>query len=93
MNLNRPRTLKDDHETPNEMSGTIEDSFSKLKTYGHLKKDYELFCAQGKQKRPARLSQSTIHAPLLEEKDDIPVIEKCILPELHLLQGFVNHLF
>ena len=28
-----------------------------------------------------------------DEHDDMYVIEKCVPPELHLLQGFVNHLF
>ena len=28
-----------------------------------------------------------------DEDDDMYVIQKCVPPELHLLQGFVNHLF
>lgn len=36
---------------------------------------------------------STINPPLLEEDDSTYVIEKCVIPELHLLQGFVNHVF
>ena len=37
-------------------------------------------------------NRSTIHSPLLED-DNVLIIEKCPIPELHVLQGFVNHLF
>ena len=36
---------------------------------------------------------SCVNPPLFEEDDNVFVIEKCIPPELHMLQGFVNHLF
>ena len=35
---------------------------------------------------------STINPPLFIEKDDVYVIQKCVV-ELHILQGYVNHLF
>lgn len=36
---------------------------------------------------------NTINAPLFNEDKDKYVIEKCLIPELHILQGFVNHMF
>lgn len=36
---------------------------------------------------------STISPALFEEEDNTLVIEKCVVPELHNLQGVVNHLF
>ncbi|KAL7297470.1 hypothetical protein TKK_0009840 [Trichogramma kaykai] len=46
----------------------------------------------------AKDCHSTVNHPLFvregDDKDDnMYVIQKCILPELHLLQGFVNYLF
>lgn len=38
-------------------------------------------------------SHNTINPSLFDEADDIYVIQKCVIPELHVLQGFVNHLF
>ena len=31
--------------------------------------------------------------PFLRENDDVYVVEKCVIPELHILQDFVNHIF
>lgn len=64
-----------------------------LKTFGQLKNYYEAFCNAGKDKRLAQDFHSTINAALFEESDELYVLEKCIIPELHILQGFVNHLF
>lgn len=64
-----------------------------LKTYGDIKKDFELFCSMGKNKKLAKLCHSTINLPLFHEDDSTCILEKCIIPELHILQGFVNHLF
>lgn len=47
----------------------------------------------GKRKENAKECQSTVNLPIFSEDDDVYVIEKCIIPELHVLQGFVNHLF
>ena len=44
-------------------------------------------------KKLAMHSHNTTNAPLLQENDDTYVIEKCLISELHILQGFVNHLF
>ena len=44
-------------------------------------------------KKFANQCHSTVNAPLFIENDDTYVIQKCIVPELHLMQCFVNHLF
>ncbi|GLV46572.1 hypothetical protein CBL_20877, partial [Carabus blaptoides fortunei] len=48
-----------------------------LKTFKNLKDDYNKFKCFGKDKKYAKECHSA----------------KCVLPELHLLQGFTNHLF
>ncbi|CAH1107748.1 unnamed protein product [Psylliodes chrysocephalus] len=65
----------------------------RLKTYGDLKKDYKMFLSAGNAKKFAKHYHSTINPPLFIENDDRLVIEKCVIPELHILQGFTNHLF
>ena len=65
----------------------------KLLTYGDLKEAYDKFKQYGYNKKYAMDAHSCINQPLFEEDDDVFIIEKCIPPELHLLQGFVNHLF
>lgn len=44
-------------------------------------------------KKKSKECHSTVNEPLFNEEDDVCVIEKCVIPELHILQGFVNHLF
>ena len=66
---------------------------NQMKTYGDLKRNYQSFCNKGKKKKDAKYCNSTVNSPLLKEDDDLTVIEKCLPPELHLLQGFLNHLF
>lgn len=69
-----------------------EDS-GRLKTYGDLRRDYEKYCTTGKNKKYAKNCHSTINPPLFAEDDDCKVLKKCVVPELHILQGFANHLF
>lgn len=64
-----------------------------LKTYGDLRQDYQKFIALGGDKKSAKVNNSTVNPPLFDEPDDMPVIEKCVTPELHILQGLVNHIF
>ena len=65
-----------------------------LRTYGDIRADYARFVQLGGKKENAKICRSTINPPLFESQpDDIPAIEKCPLPELHLLQCFVNLLF
>lgn len=66
---------------------------TRLKTYGDLKTDYQKFCRAGNNKKYSAESHSTINPPLFNENDNIYILQKCIIPELHILQGFVNHLF
>ena len=65
----------------------------KLKTYGDLKTSFNKFCSLGSDKKVSKFCHSTINNPLFLEPDDYFVIQKCPIPELHVLQGFVNHLF
>ena len=44
-------------------------------------------------KKYAKDHQSTINPPLFNEQDDTYMLDKCIIPELHILMGFVNQLF
>lgn len=41
----------------------------------------------------AKGSHSTVREPIFDEDDKTYVVEKCMIPELHILQGFVNHVF
>ena len=43
--------------------------------------------------KKSRECHSTINLPIFTEEDDVYVLQKCVIPELHVLQGFVNHLF
>ena len=72
---------------------SVDDESRKLKTYGDLKNDFNKYCSLGKDKKKAKDCHSTINQPLFDENDDVYVLEKCVIPELHILQGFVNHLF
>lgn len=78
----------------NDSTTDVHDGDStELKTYGHLKKDFEKYKLAGKRKIKARMCHSTVNPSLIKESDEIYILEKCIVPELHLMQGFVNHLF
>lgn len=70
-----------------------ENEFVVLKSFGDLKRDYEKYCALKKDKKMAKECRSTINPPLFDENNDTCVIEKCIPPELHILQGLVNQVF
>lgn len=65
----------------------------RLKNYGDLKQDYEKYCSLGSRKKNSKICHSTVNKSLIEEENDINILAKCVLPELHLLQGFVNHVF
>lgn len=71
----------------------ISDELLYNKTYGDLRKDYEEFVSLGNDLKLASRARSTIHAPLFDEDDNVTILQKCVIPELHILQGFVNHLF
>lgn len=89
-------TLKELHDSKEILDESIEeddDESTELKTYGDLKKDYHKFESLGKDKKKAREGRSTVDPPLVQENDDSYVIRKCVIPKLHILQGYVNHLF
>ncbi|CAH0552491.1 unnamed protein product [Brassicogethes aeneus] len=69
------------------------DKSKSLKTYGDLKQDCAKYVSLGKSKKMSKESHSVINEPIFYEDKDVKVLEKCYIPELHLLQGFVNHLF
>lgn len=86
----------DDEEQEENLSSEnlkVSSDCLKLKTFGDLRKDYEKYCTMGNNKKFAKQCHSTINFPLLDESDETLVIEKCVPPQLHLHQGFVNHLF
>lgn len=64
-----------------------------LKTYGDLKNDYSNYKKNGCNKKMAYTFHSTINEPFFFEDNTKYVLQKCIIPELHILQGLVNHLF
>ena len=64
-----------------------------LKTYGNIKEDYKTFVSLDKDVKKSKLCGSTINPSILNEEDDVFVLEKCIIPELHIMQGIFNHIF
>ena len=83
-------TLRDKEQLS---SSSCKEEFESLKTFGDLKKDYQEFRNLGKNFKLAKTCHSTVNQPLFEENDEMYVLEKCVIPELHILQGFVNHVF
>lgn len=75
------------------LSSEQKDIINDLKTYGNLEKDYKKYVNDGNLKKNAINCHSTVNKPIFQENNDVKVIEKCVVPELHLLEGFVNHLF
>lgn len=69
------------------------DTVNELRTYGSIKNDYNKFVSLNKDKKLAKNCHSTVNLPCFEENDDLLVLEKCVVPELHILLGYVNHLF
>ena len=64
------------------------------RTFGKLKESHQKFTdVYNGNKRKAKLADSTVNPSLIEEDDDLRVLDKCPPGELHLLQGFTNHLF
>lgn len=93
------RTLRGNESDSDIMSSTVATDASEinncmqLKTYGNLRADYKKYCLSGKNKKFSMESHSTVNPPIFDEDDDVYVLQKCIIPELHILQGFANHLF
>ncbi|KAJ3661516.1 hypothetical protein Zmor_005910 [Zophobas morio] len=64
-----------------------------LRTYEDATRHYKKFCSLEKNKKIAKECFSTVNNPIFEEGAGTTVLQKCVIPELHILQGFVNHLF
>ena len=64
------------------------------RTFGNLKYDCHRFQGEfyGKRKN-AKYCHSTINPSLILEDDNILVLSKCPMDELHVLEGIVNHIF
>lgn len=85
--------LVQDDSTSNDDTDQTAAYTPTLKTYGDLRNDYNTFCSLGNDKKLAKNCHSTVNPPLLDEANDTYIIQKCIIPELHIMQGYVNHLF
>ena len=59
----------------------------------NLEEDYINFVDLCRKKNLSKDCHSTINKPLFTEEKDTEILDKYIIPELHVLQGFVNHLF
>ena len=68
-------------------------STENLRTHGDLKKDFIKYTSLNKNKKLAKQCNSTLNDPIFFEDDTTCILEKNIIPELHILQGTVNHLF
>lgn len=58
------------------------------KTYGDIRQSYDKFCLIGKNRKVAKEYLKISH-----EEDNVYVIEKCVIPELHVLQVVAKNLF
>ena len=90
--------LKNFHKMIDENHPNNNEENLNLKRHKHLKEDYLQFKSMDKDKKQVKHCHSTVHHPLvIEEENDedyaMYVLQKSVPPELHLFQGFVNHLF
>ena len=66
----------------------------KERTFGTLKKDYNKFQSEFfSKKKDARYCHSTINQCVIQEGENISILEKCPMDELHIMEGIVNHIF
>ena len=86
-------SLQELRKNSDEKNVPYESQLPVLKTFGDLEKDYKNFVDLGKKKNLSKNCYSTINKLLFTEDKDLRILEKCIIPELHVMQGFVNHLF
>ena len=63
------------------------------RTFGNLDKDHQKFVDNKCIRKDARYYNNCINPCLLKEDPSTPVLEKYIVPELHLILGFVDHVF
>lgn len=83
------------HTDEDEAASILETSEQclKLKSFGDIKESYSTFVSLNFDKKLAKDCHSTVNLPLFDESDDMLVIEKVIIPELHEIQGIVNQIF
>ena len=93
-------TANDDHtntdtntdEDSQLTSDTVFQTLFKERTFGDLKKDYERFTEMGgKRSTQGKKVHSTVNKSVLEEDDATLVLQKVPFPELHVMEGVVNH--
>ena len=65
---------------------------SRLRTFGNCNKNYERFKESGEVLSKAKDFKNCIHPVLIDGKESELIIDKMILPELHLFEGAVNHI-
>lgn len=86
-------TLNDLRQFKDPRSAFDENENYALKNYGDLRSDYQKFVSLKMDKKNASQCHSVVNSPLFDEDDKVCVIEKCIIPELHIMLGYTNHLF
>ena len=80
----------DEHTTQCDLFNTT----FKERTFGNRSDELTKFREMGGLKlKHARLCNSTVNDSILQEDDDIRVLEKVPFPELHIMEGILNHLF
>ena len=63
------------------------------RTFHSLESDHERFIASNGIHKDAKKIHNCTNPCLLKEDPSMPVLEKYIVPELHLILGFVDHIF
>ena len=81
-------------ESANKEELIVVPQCAKLRTFGDIRRDFQKFKDLGSNKiKHGKLCHSTVNEPLFNEPNAMTVVEKCPPGELHMLCGFVNHLF
>ena len=61
-----------------------------LKNFGDLKEDHKKFVDLGRKKNLSKDCHSTINKPLFTEERDTEILDKSIIPELHVIKKFTK---
>ena len=64
---------------------------AKDRTFGSLEENHKKFLENGGDAKEAKFFYNCVNPCLLEEEKEVRVYEKFILPELHLILGFVSY--
>ena len=83
------------HPCPYCNSSNIKDfdTASNYRTIGSNKQSALAFETAGSVKKDAKLYTNCINQPLLTDDDNALIIDICVPPELHLMQGIVKHIY